>query len=50
MTKEVFLIEGIIASNYIFETMSCFSEYSMLLPRKEINDAVEKSSLLLTTN
>ena len=45
-----FLIEGTMASNYMFVTMSCFSYDSMLLPCKEINYAAEKYSLMTTTN
>ena len=42
--------EGIMASNYMFVTMYGFKEFSMLLLCKEINDAAEKSPLLLKTN
>ena len=41
--KEVLLIEGIIASKYVFETMSCLSESSMLSPLKESNDSAATS-------
>ena len=38
------LIEDIIASNDVFEAMSCLYEYSMLKPRKESNGTTETSS------
>ena len=37
--KEVLLIEGNMASNYMFVTMSCFSESSMLSTCKLRNGA-----------
>ena len=43
LKKKVFLIEGIINSNSVFETMSCFSEYSMLSPCTESNYAFATS-------
>ena len=44
--KTGFLIEGAVASNYMFVTMSCLSYYSILSPCKVINDTAEKYSLL----
>ena len=48
--KEFILIEGIIVSKFMFETMSCLSESSMLLKWEETNDAAATSSLLMTTH
>ena len=42
--KEVLLIEGNMASNYMFVTMSCLSYYSILVSFKIINDAAAKYS------
>ena len=48
--KKLFLIEGSIASKYMFETMYRFLESSMFFPCKVSNDAAATSSLLLTTS
>ena len=48
--KEVLLIEGNMASNYMFVTMYCLSYYSMLSPFKVSNDTTATSLLLPTFN
>ena len=48
--KKHFLIEGTMYSNNMFVTMSCLSEYKLLSPCKESNDAAATSSFLLKTN
>ena len=48
--KEKNYIKGVIASNFMFVNMSCFSKSPILLSCKEINDAAAKNSLILTTN